>query len=142
MTLLLLCLLSAAFMAGLSWLISVVHYPLFARVGAEAFPAYHDAHTRLITPVVLPPMATELVTSSLLVVDRPDGVGSAVVIAGFVLAAGTWAATGLLAVPEHGRLSERWDAQVHRRLVLANHVRTALWSAHAALLCCAVVAAS
>lgn len=48
MTLLLIILLAAAFMAGLSWFISVVHYPLFARVGTPEWTDYHAAHTAQI----------------------------------------------------------------------------------------------
>ncbi len=60
MTLLLIVLLASAMMAGLSWFISVVHYPLFARVGTAEFPDYHAAHTFRTTFVVVPPMVTEL----------------------------------------------------------------------------------
>ena len=36
-------------LVGLIWLVQVVSYPLFARVGAAEFPAYHAAHARLIS---------------------------------------------------------------------------------------------
>ena len=69
MTLLLAVLLATAFMAGLSWFISVVHYPLFALVGEAEWTAYHAAHSTRTTYVVLPPMAVELLGSGLLVLD-------------------------------------------------------------------------
>jgi len=47
-------------LVGLIWFVQIVAYPLFARVGADAFPAYHEAHARLITFVVAPLMVLEL----------------------------------------------------------------------------------
>ncbi len=43
---------STWFMVGLIWLIQIVHYPLFARVGVEQFVPYEREHSRLITYIV------------------------------------------------------------------------------------------
>ncbi len=141
MTVLLTTLLATAAMAGLSWFVSVVHYPLFAWVGSGAFPAYHAQHSRRTTWVVVAPMVVELGGSALLVLRRPDGVGAAAAVAGLALAAAAWLATFALSVPDHGRLSRGWDPATGRRLVRGHHLRTALWSAHAVLLCAMVAAA-
>ncbi len=114
------------FMTGVGWFVQVVHYPLFGSVGADEFSAYHDAHSRLVTRVVLLPMTVELVTSAWLVLDRPAGVGSAAVWAGLVLAVVTWASTALVQVPQHRALS---PAGV-RALVARNWPRTLAWTAH------------
>jgi hypothetical protein len=37
---------ATAAMVGLIWFVQVVHYPLFASVGADEFVAYENAHTR------------------------------------------------------------------------------------------------
>jgi hypothetical protein len=42
------------FMAGFLWIMQLVHYPLFDRVGEEAFPAYETAHNRLFFLVAGP----------------------------------------------------------------------------------------
>lgn len=142
MTLLLVTLLAAAMMAGLSWFISVVHYPLFARVGDACFQDYHAAHSTRTTWVVVPPMVVELGGSALLVADRPAGVGAAAAVAGLGLAAATWLVTFLFSVPDHARLGEGYRDSVGRHLTRGHHVRTALWSAHAMLLCAMVAAAA
>ncbi|MCW3011331.1 MAG: hypothetical protein JWO90_1735 [Solirubrobacterales bacterium] len=142
MTLLLVTLLAAAMMAGLSWFISVVHYPLFARVGEATWPGYHDAHRSRTAFVVIPPMVAELGGSALIVLDRPAGVGAAVAVAGLALAAATWLVTFALSVPDHERLAAGYDAAVGRRLTRGHHLRTLLWSAHAVLLCTMVAAAA
>jgi hypothetical protein len=121
------------FMTGVIWFVQVVHYPLFAAVGAGGWGAYHAAHSTRTTWVVAVPMGVDLVTSAALVLERPAGVGAAAAVAGAVLAAVTWAATGLLSVPAHRRLSARWSAGAAHRLVATNWVRTAAWTAHAAL---------
>ena len=132
-TLLVVCLVATAFMAGLSWFVGAVHYPLFPGVGADGWGAYHRAHSLRTTFVVLPPMLTELVTAGWLAIEPPDGVDRGALVAGFVLAAATWALT-VLASQQHGRIGDPLDAAVHRRLLLVHHARTALWSAHALLL--------
>ena len=142
MTLLLITLLAAAMMAGLSWFISVVHYPLFARVGQAGFREYHAAHTTRTGWVVVPPMVTELGGSALVVLARPGGVSALSAGVGLALAAATWLVTFAFSVPDHGRLAGGWDAATGRRLVLGHHVRTLLWSAHAVLLCTMVAAAA
>ncbi len=47
------------FMAGVIWFVQVVHYPLFSRIGSEKFSLYSNAHSRLTTCVVGPPMLVE-----------------------------------------------------------------------------------
>ncbi|MGE0442730.1 MAG: hypothetical protein AB7L66_13125 [Gemmatimonadales bacterium] len=52
-----------AALAGLSWTIQLVHYPLFRRVGAAEWIGYHSEHVKRITPLVGPLMVGELVLS-------------------------------------------------------------------------------
>ena len=127
------------FLTGLIWTIQCVHYPLFARVGAEAFPAYESEHTRRITWIVGPPMLLELVTSAALVVWRPAEFGSWWAWSGLALVGIVWVSTVVLQVPQHERLAKGFDANAHRLLVLSNWVRTAAWSARAALILYAFV---
>lgn len=115
----------AAFMAGVIWVMQVVHYPLFARVGDAEWRAYEDAHRRRITVVVLGPMAGQLVLGALLIADAAGPLE----VANGVLAAAVFAFTGLVFAPMHGRLSAGPDRRLVARLVAANWVRTALWTA-------------
>jgi hypothetical protein len=126
------------FMTGVSWFVQVVHYPLFAAVGRERFGDYHEAHSRLTTFVVLPPMAVELATSFALVFERPDGVGVAAAVVGALLALVTWLSTALLQVPQHRRLSP--DSV--RALVTGSWLRTVAWTAHSAVVLAMLAAAA
>lgn len=130
MALLIICAAATWFMAGLGWLVQVVQYPLFSEVGRESFTTYHAEHSRRITPLVFPPMAIELVASGALLFSRPAGTSAGLVVAGFLCAVATWAATAFLAVPRHAELGAGFDAVAHRRLVRSSWVRTVGWSAH------------
>lgn len=62
-------------MVGIIWFVQLVHNPLFGSVGAHGFPAYSEAHSRLMTGYVVgPPMLTEAATAIPLVFFRPAGV--------------------------------------------------------------------
>lgn len=126
---------AAMFMAGIGWLVQIVAYPLFAKVGSDAFPAYHAGWSQRITPVVFPPMAADLATSALLVVDHPAAVGVALPIIGLCLSLTTWLSTALLQVPAHNRLSGGFDRSAHSRLVRSSWIRTAAWTGHGAAAC-------
>jgi hypothetical protein len=128
-------LLSTLFMVGLIWFVQVVHYPLFAKVGADAFVPYENAHTFLTTFVVMPPMLLEIGTAFLLAfVGRPEGVSPLLAWVGLALILVIWGSTFLLQVPQHEILSSGFAEGPHRFLVLSNWVRTAAWSARAVIL--------
>ena len=132
---------SSWFMAGLIWIVQVVHYPLFGRVGREGFAAYESAHARLITPIVGPAMLVELVSSLALLAARPRGMPAWAAWAGVALVGIAWLSTAFVQVPLHGTLARGFDEDAHARLVATNWVRTFAWSGHAALMawCLAMV---
>jgi hypothetical protein len=47
---------------------------------------------------------------------------------GALLLAAIWAVTVCISMPSHEVLTQRFDPAVHRRLVLSNGIRAALWS--------------
>ncbi len=112
-------------LVGLIWTVQLVHYPLFAQVGADAFRSYHARHTRQITWIVAPLMAVELLTAILLLVR---GAREPWLLASFVPLAFNWLATWRVQIPLHNRLAAGFDADVHRQLVATNWWRTAAWS--------------
>ena len=121
-------LVATAAMVGLIWFVQVVHYPLFAAVGADGFAAYEARHQTLTSFVVGPPMALEGVTALWLVFDPPAAVGRGWPLAGLLVLGVVHASTVFLQVPQHAALSHGFDAARARRLVRTNWVRTAGWS--------------
>ena len=129
-------------MVGLIWFVQVVHYPLFAAVGPSEFTAYERSHQRRTTYVVGPPMAVEGVTTLVLLVAAPDGVGLLLPWLGAVLLAVVHASTVLLQVPAHAALAQSPDRATIDRLVRTNWVRTVGWTARGAVAVAMVVAAA
>ncbi|MBA2513433.1 MAG: hypothetical protein H0V26_03760 [Solirubrobacterales bacterium] len=122
-------LLLAAYMTGVIWVVQLVHYPLFAAVGAAAWPAYEATHRRRVTVVVGPPMLAQPVVAAALLAERP-GLPSA-------LNLGLTASLLLFTVAVFGRLHDRlgitFIPSVHRRLLRLNALRTAAWTAQTAV---------
>lgn len=121
------------FMVGVIWFVQVVHYPLFSRIGSEKFSLYSEAHSRLTTYVVGPPMLVEASTALLLVFQRPEGVPLAAALIGLALVVAVWLSTALLQVPRHTTLGSGFDRRAWSGLVLSNWVRTVAWSARGGL---------
>ncbi|MBM3847150.1 MAG: hypothetical protein FJ405_12810 [Verrucomicrobia bacterium] len=118
-------------LVGLIWTVQLVHYPLFRKVGADAFRGYHAEHTRRITWVVAPLMTTELLTAILLFLG---GQREPWLVVSFVPLAFNWLATWRVQMPLHKQLSAGFDAEMHRRLVSSNWWRTIAWSIRGACL--------
>jgi hypothetical protein len=121
------------FMAGAIWIVQIVHYPLFNQVGMEAFPAYENAHTILITPVVGIPMVIEALTGFLLLVARPPSLPVWAPVVGGVLVSIIWVATLVLQIPQHTILAGGFDQTAYEALVSGNWVRTIAWTLRAGL---------
>lgn len=132
-TLLAVHLAATAAMVGLIWFVQVVHYPLFASVGADEFVAYENAHTRLTAFVVGPFMAVEGALAIWLAVDPPPGVPRWLAIGALGVLGAVQLSTVALQVPEHSALSATHDIRRIRRLVLTNWVRTIGWSTRGVL---------
>ncbi len=122
------------YLVGLCWLVQRVQYPLMSAVGEEAFTEYEQGHVARITPVVAPPMLLEAASAMALVIAAPALLTSPLFLATGVLLAVIWISTFAVQVPLHTRLSERFDAAAHRRLVRTNWIRTVSWSLRGLLL--------
>lgn len=127
-------LLATIFMTGVIWIVQVVHYPLFAKVGPDLFRSYHADHNVLITYIVLPAMLIEAGTAALMIINRPGGISATEAWIGLFLVIIAWGATFFLSVPQHGRLAPGFDAEAHRLLVQTNWIRTIAWSLRSLLI--------
>ena len=122
------------YLVGLIWMVQVVHYNLYDRIGSETFEQYESDHTRLITPIVGPPMLVEFATAALLLAAAPSGLPRWAVLAGLVAVAAIWLSTFLIQVPLHNRLLSGFNDSDYRMLVGSNWIRTVLWTARGLLL--------
>jgi uncharacterized membrane protein len=115
-------------MTGIIWFVQLVHYPLFAAVGAQQFGAYAERHARLTTLVVAPPMLLELASALLIVLRPPNLVTPTEAWLGLSLVIIIWLSTAALQVPAHNALRRGFNSRAHRLLVVGNWLRTAAWS--------------
>jgi hypothetical protein len=119
---------------GLILTIQLVHYPLFARVGAAAWPAYAAEHAARIGVIVVPWMVLELGSGAWLALRPPAGLSRPLAWAALGCVAGAWLLTLIVNGPLFSRLATAWDPALHRTLVLANWPRTMLWVARGTIL--------
>jgi hypothetical protein len=124
---------STVFLAGVIWTVQVVHYPLFARIGPASFTAAMADHSRRITGIVLVPWALQGVTTAWLLARPPAGVSTLLLWSAAALAALPVVVTLVASVPAHRALGGGFDPRVHARLLATNWLRTAAWTAHAAV---------
>jgi hypothetical protein len=119
------------FMTGLIWFVQIVHYPLFAKVGALAFKEYEHDHQRKTTWVVAPVMLIEAAAASVLVMPVVGMADAMLAWLGLALLAVVWLSTFLVQVPLHAALERAPSRETMDRLVLTNWVRTVAWTARA-----------
>lgn len=122
------------YMVGLIWMVQIVHYKMFDRVGEDGFARYAADHARLITPIVLLPMSVELLSAVGLVWAAPPGSPRVVLGIGLALVGVVWLSTALLQVPCHNLLSRGFQPDVYGRLVQTNWIRTIAWTTRGALM--------
>ncbi|SFQ26366.1 hypothetical protein [Hymenobacter arizonensis] len=125
---------AAAYLTGLIWTVQVVHYPSFGQVPKAAWAAFHAAHTRRMSYVVLVPMVLELGLAIWLAwagrAALPSGSGWWSV----ALVVLVWAVTFFISVPFHNCLAVGYDYIAIDGLIRTNWFRTVLWTARAGLL--------
>lgn len=119
-------------MTGVIWVIQLVHYPMFDAVDRgvddDGWRRFGDRHRRSISLVVGPFMLAEGVTGLWIAAAPPGDVGRLLPLVALALMAVAYGTTALVSVPLHERLTDRFDADAHRRLVGTNWIRTVAWT--------------
>jgi len=121
------------FLVGLIWTIQIVHYPLFARVGASNYAAYQTAHMSRITYVVAPVMFLELGAAIYFIFADYELINPNYFRFGLALVLIIWASTVFVQSPIHGKLANAFDADSVNKLLLTNWIRTISWTMRGAL---------
>lgn len=121
---------ATCYMAGVIWLIQLVHYPMFHFLDRTNFQSSRAFHSTAIGFVVMPAMLLELALATTIIYRR--GTGDWPAVAGFLLVLLLWGVTFFVMVPLHGRLaSDGFQPAVIRALVQWNWLRTIAWTARA-----------
>jgi predicted ABC-type exoprotein transport system permease subunit len=116
------------FMTGLIWFVQIVHYPLFANVGATSSKDYAQLHCNLTGSVVVVPMMIQATTALGLAIFA-DPQNAFVLWVNFAMIAIIWVVTALFSVPSHSTLCNvGYNEKAHKTLLRANWARTILWT--------------
>jgi hypothetical protein len=116
------------YMVGFIWTMQILHYPLFDRVGKDAFAAYETEHNRRFGLLVGPGILLVAATTVLQFFTRLPSTPLIAVIAQAVLLGVIIVSTVLYQAPQHEKLSSGFNPVAYRTLVRSNWVRTASWS--------------
>lgn len=123
------------YLIGLVWLIQVVQYPGFAKVGTKNFLEYHQAHVSSIFWVVAIPMVIELILSLGLLIARPPQVDMILNVFLFAMVLLVWGVTFFTAIPLHNQLETNGlNLEIIRKLTNINWIRTIAWTLRGAVL--------
>jgi hypothetical protein len=123
-------LVSTWYMIGVIWMVQLVHYPLFEKVGRDNFAHYEKAHVGRMSFVVMPAMLIELFSSlGLFLFDQ-----NAIYVGSFVLLVVAWVVTFFFSVPAHRKLSALFDQKAFKSLLQTNWIRALAWSSRGLLL--------
>ena len=119
-------------MTGVIWIVQLVQYPGFRRVGPPDFAEFHSHHCRSIAWVVGPLMTVELAGAVVLALSGAAPGFWWPMLGALLL---IWLSTALWQGPLHARLSREGPRpELVRALVRGNWLRTFLWSARSAAL--------
>jgi hypothetical protein len=112
-------------LVGLIWVIQVVTYPQFYRVGIATFREYHLAHCWRIGLLISPLLVVEFASAAWLL-RLGERQPAFLVSAGLMVV--NWLSTTFLQAPSHVELMEGFNAPVIRRLIRTNWLRTVNWT--------------
>ena len=117
---------AAAFMAGVLWVIQVVHYPLLGEVADDSITRIATKHQGLVTWVVGPVMVVEASSSLLLLFRSPtEAIVPSLIAFGLLVTAVS--VTVFQAVPLHSKIAA-CQAYLIAKLGRINLTRTVAWT--------------
>jgi hypothetical protein len=122
---------SCFFMTGLIWLVQLIHYPSYKFIDTNKFVDYQKFHTTTITFIVGPIMIIEVFTGMAIMFDQKINLISSINFGGLIF---IWLATAFFSVPLHGKISDGYNQNAVRSLILTNWIRTVLWTVRSGLI--------
>lgn len=114
-----------ALLVGLIWTIQILNYPLFNFVREADFHIYHQFHMSSITLLVGPLMIIEF---GLRILNMYYHSSRSLDIILFLLLLAVWGTTIFISVPIHNQLLLLKDANLLKKLIETNWIRTLGWT--------------
>lgn len=116
-------------MAGVTWTLQILNYPLLEKINSTTFASYQQAHNKRFGKVMIPGVLLSVLTTAVLFFKRPDTVSLTVPIVQAVLLLLITASAAVYAAPAHKKLEEHFDEVPVKLLILTNWMRLAGWMA-------------
>lgn len=124
----------SAFLTGLIWVIQLVHYPLFLKVGKSQFREYEKSHRKRISVLAMPAMVVDMALSGLLIFTTYYDIYREYILLAFVLNLLAFLSTILFFSRLHSHLAKGYNANLISKLVSINMIRTLIWTARTVVL--------
>lgn len=122
-------------LAGMTWMLHWVHYPLMRQVPKEEFAHIDTVHVHCMRKVANPAMFFDAVTGGLLLVYGAFfGGGWTFLLNGILLALGIYINLRLRGPIHKTLMRSGWDAVLFKRLTIYNEYRLGLWTIRGLLL--------
>ncbi|MBI3211272.1 MAG: hypothetical protein HYZ47_01115 [Simkania negevensis] len=112
---------------GIAWFTQLVHYPLYSKI-KEGFIDYERAHIRRAAYLYGPLMLLELISAVLLVGVSHTSIALKLAMSNLILLILIWLSTFLFQITQHQKLSLHFSKKVFQTLLMANWIRTLLWT--------------
>ncbi len=122
-------------MTGLIWTVQLVHYPTFAWIPADKFPAYPKFHAFRIFWITAIPMTLELAGAIwLFFVDTSElGLVNEWLKVNLFGVLALWLATLLVSMPLHNKIQKEYSLDACQQLARTNWIRTLIWTARSTM---------
>lgn len=128
-------LVAASFLAGLTLYSQLVHYPLFLHIDKKSFMEYHIHHLKKNTVTILIPMLIEGAFSIMFAFDYSFNIPSIIPIVCLILSTAIWIFTFAKIAPLQDRLTEDgFNKETIEMLIKINWLRLAGWGLKVVLL--------
>ena len=115
-------------LTAIAWVLRLLHYPLFIRIGRVRFPAYARTSFSILFMITAPLMLIELGATLAYASLLPAVIDHELSWAGLFLLALLWGVTLFHHRPAVRALMREFDPAQFRTLLCAQWVRTFVWS--------------
>lgn len=115
------------FMAGVTWTLQILNYPLLEKINSGTFSSYQEAHNKRFGKVMIPGVLISVFTTILLFFGRPGEIGITVPLIQALLLLLITGSAAVYAAPAHKKLEKNFDQVPVRSLIMTNWLRLFAW---------------
>ncbi len=117
------------FMAGVTWTLQILNYPLLEKINSGTFASYQEAHNKRFGKVMIPGVLVSVLTTILLFFNLPFAVSFTVPVIQTIILLIITGSAAVYAAPAHKRLEKNFDQVPVRSLIMTNWLRLFAWLA-------------